>query len=169
MSFRDEHDSALARAKALSAFFEQNTWVISLAQLMKSHHKSGNFRMLHFLPVHFGVLLVFLTAHHQLTNEVHASDLLDVHSHGSISCHTGVHFLAKQSSQLIPAGAVARGDAAINLRFPRKGYREKIWDHAAGSLIVTQAGATISDASGNFCMSISGKENYCLGLATSWP
>ena len=43
---------------------------------------------------------------------------------------------------------LARGDAAINLRFPHKGYREKIWDHAAGALIVQEAGARISDASG---------------------
>jgi 3'-phosphoadenosine 5'-phosphosulfate (PAPS) 3'-phosphatase len=43
---------------------------------------------------------------------------------------------------------LARGDAAINLRFPHKGYREKIWDHAAGALIVQEAGAVISDASG---------------------
>ena len=41
-----------------------------------------------------------------------------------------------------------RGDAAINMRFPHKGYREKIWDHAAGALIVQEAGAAISDASG---------------------
>lgn len=47
------------------------------------------------------------------------------------------------------AGALARGDAAINLRFPKKGYREKIWDHAPGALIVQEAGAVISDASGN--------------------
>ena len=46
------------------------------------------------------------------------------------------------------AGALARGDAAINLRFPHKGYREKIWDHVAGVVIATEAGATISDASG---------------------
>lgn len=46
------------------------------------------------------------------------------------------------------AGALARGDAAINMRFPRPGYREKIWDHAAGALIVQEAGAAISDASG---------------------
>ncbi|EIE20057.1 3',5'-bisphosphate nucleotidase [Coccomyxa subellipsoidea C-169] len=45
-------------------------------------------------------------------------------------------------------GALARGDAAINLRFPRPGYREKIWDHAAGALIVQEAGGVISDASG---------------------
>lgn len=34
-------------------------------------------------------------------------------------------------------GALSRGDGAIYLRFPRKGYREKIWDHAAGSIVVT--------------------------------
>ncbi|KAH9325697.1 hypothetical protein KI387_005875, partial [Taxus chinensis] len=33
-------------------------------------------------------------------------------------------------------GAMARGDGAIYLRFPRLGYREKIWDHAAGSIVV---------------------------------
>ena len=45
-------------------------------------------------------------------------------------------------------GALARGDAAINLRFPHKDYREKIWDHVAGALIVEEAGGKISDASG---------------------
>ena len=34
-------------------------------------------------------------------------------------------------------GALSRGDGAIYLRLPRKGYREKIWDHAAGSIVVT--------------------------------
>ena len=48
------------------------------------------------------------------------------------------------------AGALARGDALINLRFPHKGYREKIWDHVAGVVIVTEAGAVVSDASGSF-------------------
>ena len=45
-------------------------------------------------------------------------------------------------------GALARGDAAINLRFPHSSYREKIWDHVAGALIVKEAGGKISDASG---------------------
>ncbi|CAL8471122.1 g10664 [Coccomyxa elongata] len=45
-------------------------------------------------------------------------------------------------------GVLARADAAINMRFPKPGYREKIWDHAAGALIVQEAGAVISDASG---------------------
>lgn len=47
------------------------------------------------------------------------------------------------------AGALARGDAAILLRFPHKGYREKIWDHAAGVVIVQEAGAVSTDASGD--------------------
>lgn len=34
-------------------------------------------------------------------------------------------------------GALARGDGAIYMRFPHKGYREKIWDHAAGYIVVT--------------------------------
>ncbi|CAA7405294.1 unnamed protein product [Spirodela intermedia] len=45
-------------------------------------------------------------------------------------------------------GALARGDGAIYLRFPHKGYREKIWDHAAGSIVVTEAGGVVADAAG---------------------
>ncbi|KAK9825413.1 hypothetical protein WJX81_003131 [Elliptochloris bilobata] len=45
-------------------------------------------------------------------------------------------------------GALARGDAAMNLRFPHAGYRDKIWDHAAGALIAAEAGAVISDVGG---------------------
>ncbi|CAL5213867.1 unnamed protein product [Lathyrus oleraceus] len=46
-------------------------------------------------------------------------------------------------------GALSRGDGAIYLRFPHKGYREKIWDHAAGCIVVTEAGGIVSDAAGN--------------------
>ncbi|MBA0599615.1 hypothetical protein Gorai_005826, partial [Gossypium raimondii] len=45
-------------------------------------------------------------------------------------------------------GALSRGDGAIYLRFPRNGYREKIWDHAAGSIVVTEAGGVVTDAAG---------------------
>jgi 3'(2'), 5'-bisphosphate nucleotidase len=46
--------------------------------------------------------------------------------------------------------AVARGDAAIYLRLPtRKDYVEKIWDHAAGYLVVTEAGGAVSDIHGH--------------------
>ena len=45
--------------------------------------------------------------------------------------------------------AVSRGDASIYLRLPtRKGYEEKIWDHAAGSIVVSEAGGRITDVTG---------------------
>lgn len=45
--------------------------------------------------------------------------------------------------------AVARGDASIYLRLPtRPGYREKIWDHAAGAAVVQQAGGRVTDVDG---------------------
>jgi HAL2 family 3'(2'),5'-bisphosphate nucleotidase len=44
---------------------------------------------------------------------------------------------------------LARGEASIYLRLPtRKDYREKIWDHAAGMIIVEEAGGTVSDVDG---------------------
>lgn len=48
---------------------------------------------------------------------------------------------------------VARGQADAYLRIPTiradgSSYIEKIWDHAAGSLIATEAGAIVSDADG---------------------
>ena len=45
--------------------------------------------------------------------------------------------------------AVAEGDASIYLRLPtKKDYREKIWDHAAGKLVVEEAGGRVSDVEG---------------------
>lgn len=44
---------------------------------------------------------------------------------------------------------VARGEADIYMRLPtRPGYVEKIWDHAAGSLVVTEAGGRVTDIHG---------------------
>jgi 3'(2'), 5'-bisphosphate nucleotidase len=46
-------------------------------------------------------------------------------------------------------GIVARGQAEIYLRMPTGAdYREKIWDHAAGALIVEEAGGVITDING---------------------
>jgi len=44
---------------------------------------------------------------------------------------------------------VARGQADVYLRLPtRSDYVEKIWDHAAGALIATEAGARVTDIDG---------------------
>ncbi|MEM7756361.1 MAG: 3'(2'),5'-bisphosphate nucleotidase [Planctomycetota bacterium] len=45
---------------------------------------------------------------------------------------------------------VARGQADAYLRMPtRAGYVERIWDHAAGALVASEAGAAVSDIFGN--------------------
>lgn len=46
-------------------------------------------------------------------------------------------------------GAVARGQASIYLRLPRTAsYQEKIWDHAAGAIVVREAGGRVTDVEG---------------------
>ncbi len=45
--------------------------------------------------------------------------------------------------------AVSRGDGDVYLRLPRDNvYREKIWDHAGGVLVVTEAGGRVTDIKG---------------------
>jgi len=46
--------------------------------------------------------------------------------------------------------SIARGAGDIYLRLPAgKGYQEKIWDHAAGNIIVLEAGGEVTDYQGN--------------------
>ncbi|PZD74218.1 Fructose-1, 6-bisphosphatase/inositol-1-monophosphatase [Acaryochloris thomasi RCC1774] len=48
-------------------------------------------------------------------------------------------------------GAVASGEAALYLRLPSPktpDYREKIWDHAAGTIVVEEAGGRVTDMHG---------------------
>ncbi|MEM6839428.1 MAG: 3'(2'),5'-bisphosphate nucleotidase [Cyanobacteria bacterium P01_C01_bin.120] len=48
-------------------------------------------------------------------------------------------------------GAVAAGNAALYLRLPSPkypDYREKIWDHAAGAIVVEEAGGQVTDMYG---------------------
>ncbi|KAI8976297.1 3',5'-bisphosphate nucleotidase [Trametes punicea] len=44
---------------------------------------------------------------------------------------------------------LARGDGGVYLRMPTgTGYREKIWDHASGAVLVEEAGGVITDGRG---------------------
>jgi len=60
---------------------------------------------------------------------------------------------------------LASGDAEVYLRLPKPempDYREKIWDHAAGTIIVEEAGGTVCDAMGkplDFCQGKNLKNN----------
>lgn len=49
---------------------------------------------------------------------------------------------------MVKYAAIACGDAEIYMKFARAGYKEKIWDHAAGVLIIEEAGGVVTDAGG---------------------
>lgn len=63
-------------------------------------------------------------------------------------------------------GILARGEATVYLRIPspsEPGYKENIWDHAAGSIIAEEAGGKVTDALGNpldFSCGIKMEKNY---------
>ncbi|GLT74765.1 hypothetical protein SLA2020_465430 [Shorea laevis] len=50
---------------------------------------------------------------------------------------------------MVKYAAIACGDAEIFMKFARSGYKEKIWDHAAGVVIVEEAGGVVTDAGGH--------------------
>jgi len=63
-------------------------------------------------------------------------------------------------------GIVARGEAVLYIRIPapsEPGYRENIWDHAAGSIVAEEAGGRVTDALGHllaFSSGIKMEKNY---------
>jgi len=68
-----------------------------------------------------------------------------------ISRRLGISSPPEQMDSQVKYGIVASGLADIYLRIPNPAtpdYREKIWDHAAGSLIVEEAGGRVSDIDG---------------------
>jgi 3'(2'), 5'-bisphosphate nucleotidase len=73
-------------------------------------------------------------------------------SHGDaarIAAQLGVTAPAIRMDSQCKYVAVARGDAEIYLRLPTSAdYEEKIWDHAAGELLVREAGGNVSDVLG---------------------
>jgi HAL2 family 3'(2'),5'-bisphosphate nucleotidase len=97
---------------------------------------------------------------------IHTSDTTDssrsrftesfVSSHSShdLAAKTGERLGITADSIRIDSQAkyaiVARGEAEIYLRLPRPGtnYTERIWDHAAGALVVEAAGGTVTDMHG---------------------
>jgi len=74
-------------------------------------------------------------------------------SHGDAARIASRLAITAQSARLdsqTKYAVVARGEAEAYLRLPRDHkYREKIWDHAAGLLVVTEAGGRVTDIFGN--------------------
>lgn len=68
---------------------------------------------------------------------------------GLIASELGIHLDPIRMDSQCKYLAVARGDADLYLRLPtRKGYLEKIWDHAGGILVVQEAGGRVTDING---------------------
>jgi 3'(2'), 5'-bisphosphate nucleotidase len=66
-----------------------------------------------------------------------------------IAARLGIHRPPVRIDSQCKYAVVARGEASIYLRLPsRTDYREKVWDHAAGALIIEEAGGRVSDLDG---------------------
>jgi 3'(2'), 5'-bisphosphate nucleotidase len=70
---------------------------------------------------------------------------------GRIARNVGIRAESVRMDSQAKYGAVARGEAVLYLRLPSPrtpDYRENIWDHAAGALVVEEAGGTVTDLRG---------------------
>ena len=71
---------------------------------------------------------------------------------GRIARTVGIRADSVRMDSQAKYGAVARAQAALYLRLPSPrtpDYRENIWDHAAGALVVEEAGGRVTDVRGN--------------------
>ena len=69
---------------------------------------------------------------------------------GRIASRLGITEPSYRIDSQCKYAVVARGEASIYLRLPRDTtYREKVWDHAAGSLVVEEAGGLVTDLDGS--------------------
>lgn len=83
----------------------------------------------------------------------------------------GITSKAVQMDSQAKYGSIARGAGDLYLRLPvRKDYQEKIWDHAAGDLIVREAGGVVTDANGrrlDFSKGLTLRDNTGVVAATA--
>jgi len=72
-------------------------------------------------------------------------------SHEEIARYLNVSAPPLRMDSQAKYAVLARGEASIYLRLPSPetpDYREKIWDHAAGSIVIEEAGGRVTDAFG---------------------
>ena len=68
--------------------------------------------------------------------------------HGHLDETTGDILYAKRMDSQAKHGVIARGGAEWYVRLPRPGYQEYIWDHAAGNVVIEEAGGAMTDTHG---------------------
>ena len=75
----------------------------------------------------------------------------DSDAHSSIANALGITESPVRMDSQAKYGIVSRGEASLYIRLPNPNYpdyRECIWDHAAGLIVVEEAGGTVTDANG---------------------
>jgi 3'(2'), 5'-bisphosphate nucleotidase len=75
----------------------------------------------------------------------------DSNTHLKIANELGFNKPPLQIDSQAKYGIVARGEASLYIRLPNPAYpdyRECIWDHAAGLIVVEEAGGKVTDANG---------------------
>ena len=75
----------------------------------------------------------------------------DSEAHSSIANALGITESPVRMDSQAKYGIVSRGEASLYIRLPNPAYpdyRECIWDHAAGLIVVEEAGGTVTDANG---------------------
>ena len=87
----------------------------------------------------------------------------DSDAHAKIANALGITASPVQMDSQAKYGIVSRGEASLYIRLPNPvfpDYREYIWDHAAGMIVVEEAGGTVTDANGAPLNFLAGKRMY---------
>ena len=87
----------------------------------------------------------------------------DSDAHAKIANALGITASPIQMDSQAKYGIVSRGEASLYIRLPNPvfpDYRECIWDHAAGMIVVEEAGGTVTDANGAPLNFLAGKRMY---------
>ena len=84
----------------------------------------------------------------------------DSDAHSNIANALGITESPVRMDSQAKYGIVSRGEASLYIRLPNPtfpDYRECIWDHAAGLIVVEEAGGTVTDANGTPLNFLTGK------------
>ena len=87
----------------------------------------------------------------------------DSDAHSKIASALGIKEPPVQIDSQAKYGIVSRGEASLYIRLPNPAYpdyRECIWDHAAGAIVVEEAGGTVTDANGASLNFLTGKRMH---------
>ena len=87
----------------------------------------------------------------------------DSDAHSNIADTLGITEAPIRMDSQAKYGIVSRGEASLYIRLPNPAYpdyRECIWDHAAGMIVVQEAGGTVTDADGAPLNFLTGKRMH---------